>query len=201
MPVVLTQEVEGLNVGDTYTGTREAWLLAEGYATQTDYEDDDVATLVGSADAVNIVTGGDVVFQVRNELVTATLADADTPAAAATKIDTALGADGNAAIVSGNLEVSSVATGYDVSIKVVSGAGTTLANLGLTAGQIARGSDGGVGTSNTGPADVDPADNPTFDATRGNIATGSDQPAAATNDGITTKAYPAPTQHFVGARV
>ena len=32
MPVVLTQECEGLNVGDPYTGANEAWLLASGYA-------------------------------------------------------------------------------------------------------------------------------------------------------------------------
>lgn len=37
MPVVLTQEVEGLNVGDTYTGADEAYLLASGYADQDGY--------------------------------------------------------------------------------------------------------------------------------------------------------------------
>jgi hypothetical protein len=32
--VKLTQEVEGLNVGDTYTGPNEAYLLASGYASR-----------------------------------------------------------------------------------------------------------------------------------------------------------------------
>jgi hypothetical protein len=32
MTVILTQEVEGLNVGDPYTGPDEAWLVASGYA-------------------------------------------------------------------------------------------------------------------------------------------------------------------------
>lgn len=198
MTVVLTQEVEGLNVGDNYTGPREAWLLALGYADQAGYDTDTVATVTGSVDAVNIVTGGDLVVQVGNEIFTATLANGDTPAAAATKIDTALGADGNAAIVSGNLEISSVATGYNAAVTVRSGAGTTLANLGLAVGQQARGTDGGPGVSNTGPNGVAVASDPTFDDTRGNIATGSAQPAAATNDGLTTKAYPAPTTHYVG---
>lgn len=198
MPVVLTQEVEGLNVGDTYTGAREAWLLAEGYADQAGYDTDVVAKVTGSTNAANIVTGGALVVQVGNEVFTATLANGDTPAVAAGKIDTALGADGNAAIVSSKLEISSVETGYDAAVTVRSGAGTTLANLGLTVGQQGRGSDGGAGVSNTGPASVAVANNPTFDATRGNIATGSAQPAAATNDGLTTKAYPAPTKHYVG---
>jgi ABC-type Na+ efflux pump permease subunit len=198
MPVVLTQEVEGLNVGDTYTGPREAWLLAEGYADQAGYDTNVAANLVGGSNAVNIVTGGAVVIQVGDEVRTATLADGDTPAAAATKIDTALAGVADAAIVSSKLEVTSTALGYDVLITVQSGAGTTLANLGLTAGQQARGTDGGAGVSNTGPVSVAVASNPTFDATRGNIATDGGLPEAATNDNLTTKAYPAPTTHYVG---
>lgn len=53
----------------------------------------------------------------------------------------------------------------------------------------------GPGVANTGPADTTIANNREFDATRGPIATGSDLPEGATNDGITTKAYPAPTWH------
>lgn len=49
MPVVLTQEVEGLNVGDTYTGADEAWLLASGYADQDGYTGPGIAA-TGAAD-------------------------------------------------------------------------------------------------------------------------------------------------------
>lgn len=101
MTVKLTQEVEGLNVGDTYTGANEAYLLASGYASR-----DEVV------DAVN----GDYT---------------------------------------------------------------------------------GPGVANTGPADTTIANNREFDATRGPIATGSDLPAGATNDGITTKAYPAAETYAV----
>lgn len=184
MPVTLTQEVEGLNVGDAYTGADEAWLLAQGYADQANYETKTVAKVVGSADAVNIVTGGNLVVQIGGATFTAALAAADTPAAAATKIDTALGTAGNAAIVSGNLEISSVATGYDAYVGIVSGTGTVLANLFLTAGQSDQGADGGVGIANNGPADVAIADNPLFDADRTARARTSDSPEGATNDGV-----------------
>lgn len=49
----------------------------------------------------------------------------------------------------------------------------------------------GPGIANTGAADTTIANNREFDATRGPIATGSDLPKGGTNDGITTKAYPA----------
>lgn len=55
----------------------------------------------------------------------------------------------------------------------------------------------GPGVANTGPADTTIANNREFDATRGPIATGSDLPQGGTNDGITTKAYPAPTTDAV----
>lgn len=102
MSVRLTQEVEGLNVGDTYTGANEAYLLASGYAER------------------------------------------------------------------------------DAAVDAVNGAYT------------------GPGIANTGLADAAIADNREFDATRGPIATGSDLPAGATNDGITTKAYPAVTIAYYG---
>jgi hypothetical protein len=101
MSVRLTQEVEGLNVGDTYTGANEAYLLASGYAER---------------DAVVDAVNGDYT---------------------------------------------------------------------------------GPGVANTGDADTSIANNREFDATRGPIATGSDLPEGATNDGITTKAYPAPTTYGV----
>lgn len=184
MPVTLTQEVEGLNVGDVYTGVDEAWLLASGYADQDNYEDDTAANLVGTVDAVNIVTGGNLVVAVGNTSFTVALLAADTPAAAATKIDTALAGVADAAIVAGNLEITSVATGSLAQVRVVSGEGTILANLGLTAGQIANGTEGGIGLANSGPADLDPADNPEFDADRTAIAIAGGTPAAATNDDV-----------------
>ena len=56
----------------------------------------------------------------------------------------------------------------------------------------------GPGLDNTGPADTTIANNREFDATRDPIATGSGLPAGGTNDGITTKAYPAVTHGYVG---
>lgn len=53
----------------------------------------------------------------------------------------------------------------------------------------------GPGVANEGPADAAVADNREFDATRGNIASGSDLPEGGTNDGVTTVAYPAPSTH------
>lgn len=38
MTVKLTSPVEGKMPNDSYTGSREAWLLAEGYATRSGYE-------------------------------------------------------------------------------------------------------------------------------------------------------------------
>lgn len=43
MPVVLTAPVEGLQPGDTYTGSLEAWLLSGGYASQDGYTGPGVA--------------------------------------------------------------------------------------------------------------------------------------------------------------
>lgn len=37
MTVTLTSPAMGLNVGDAYTGALEAWLLAQGYASQDGY--------------------------------------------------------------------------------------------------------------------------------------------------------------------
>lgn len=166
MAVTLTSPILGLEVGATYTGPLEAWALAEGYAKQTGYDTDTAAVLNGTTNAVNIVTGGAVVIQVDNEEYSATLANGDTPSAAAGKLDTALSGAADAAIVSSKLKITSVETGSNVDIRVVSGAGSTLANLGLTAGQAAQGGDGGPGVSNTGPTDVLPAQDPTLAANR-----------------------------------
>jgi hypothetical protein len=200
MSVVLTSPAYSKQPGETYTGTarEEAWLLAEGYADQAGYEANVAAKLVGGSNAVNVVTGGNLVVQVGNQVFTVALASADTPAAAATKIDTALAGKADAAIVSSKLEVTSNATGYDALITVQGGTGTVLANLGLTSGQQARGNDGGAGVSNTGPTTSPVASNPSVDATRGPIATKGGTPEAGTNTGVATKAYPAPTTHYVG---
>lgn len=139
MTVRLASPVYGLQPGADYTGPEEDWLIHNGYA----YVLNEKATLTGSSNAVNIVTGGNLVLDVDGTEVTTALAAADTPAAAAGKIeaalDTALGAGTYASIVSSKLQVVSK-TGSNTAphtIKVVSGTGTVLANLGLTAGQVA----------------------------------------------------------------
>jgi hypothetical protein len=164
--VQLTAPVEGKNVGDNYTGANEAYHLASGNASQAGYNAKVGAVLTGSANAVNIVTGGNLVLEVGSQSFTVALADADTPAAAATKIDTALAGVADATIAASKLAVTSVATGSTAQVRVVSGTGTVLANLGLAVDQAAYGSDGGVGVANTGPADVPIANNREFDATR-----------------------------------
>lgn len=166
MPVVMTSEAFGKLPGETYSGPEEAWALAEGYASQAGYDADTAAVLVGTTNAVNIVTGGNLVIDVDHEEFTVALLAADTPAQAATKIDTALAGVADAAIVSSKLNVTSVATGSDANIRVVSGTGTVLANLGLAVDQSAAGGNGGVGVSNTGPTAVLPANDPTVATNR-----------------------------------
>lgn len=57
----------------------------------------------------------------------------------------------------------------------------------------------GPGLDNTGPSDTTIANNREFDATRGNIATGSKLgDGGGTNTDVTTKAYPAATTHRTG---
>lgn len=103
------------------------------------------ATLVGSAAAVNIVAGGNLVLSInRNANVTVALATADTPAQVVTKVNTAIGTAGTASLASGNFQIVSTATGSDAEVKVVSGTGTVLANLFLTVGQEANGADPGI---------------------------------------------------------
>jgi hypothetical protein len=88
MTVVLTQEVEGLNVGDNYTGPNEAYLLASGYASQAAYTGPGVAN-TGAADTTiannrefdatrgNIAHGSDLPFGATNDGVK--LGPADPP--------------------------------------------------------------------------------------------------------------------------
>lgn len=189
MPVILTSAVLAQQVGYEYTGPLESWLLNEGYATSAAtlpdaWEADDngvpgadkpsvtvtavAATLVGSANAVNLTASGDVVFATKGGvLTTVTLASADTPAAAATKIDTALTGLANASIVSSKLNVVSVALGTDAYVQVVSGNATILGELGLAVGQYAYGTDGRpVGASNVGVQADTPANDPSAAANR-----------------------------------
>lgn len=189
MTVRLTSPVLGLAVGASYTGNLESWLLNEGYATSAATLPDawtadsdgilggevpsvtvtpTAAVLTAPTDAVNIVTGGNLVVATKGGVrTTVALADADTPAAAATKIDTALAGKADAAIVSGNLVITSTATGPEAYVVIVSGTGTVLANLGVTAGQAAHGGDGRpTGASNLGVQADLPENDPTDAANR-----------------------------------
>lgn len=100
--------------------------------------------VVGSADAVNIVTGGNLVLQIDSALYGVVLADADTPASVVTKINTAVGSAATASLVASDLQIESNSTGVNSAVKVVSGGGTILANLFLTAGQLGLGSGAGI---------------------------------------------------------
>lgn len=166
MTVTLTSPVLGKNVGDTHTGPEEDWLLAQGYASKAGYADNTSAVLTGASNAVNIVTGGNLVLRVNGTSHTVALANGDTPAQAATKVDTALSGDADSAVASSKFTVTTVATGQAAEIVVVSGAGTILANLGLSVGQRANGGEGGPGVSNVGATDVAPAKDLTLAANR-----------------------------------
>lgn len=91
-------------------------------------------SVTGSADAVNIVTGGNLVLEIDGVSYGVALVDADTPANVVTKINAALSYTA-ASLVSGDLKIESNTTGSSSKVKVVSGGGTILANLFLTAGQ------------------------------------------------------------------
>lgn len=101
--------------------------------------------VVGSIDAVNVVTGGNLVLSFNGgPSVTVALATADAPAAVVTKINTAIGAAGTASLVSNKLQIVSALTGQFSRVNVVSGTGTVLANLGYTVGQEGNGLVAGV---------------------------------------------------------
>lgn len=159
MALKVAQTVNQQAPGATYSGDAALvpFYLAHGYI----YDDTGKALLRGTANAnATIVTGGDLVLKVNGVTVTTTLASADTAAAAATKIDTALGANGDAAIVSGKLEVTTNATAaLPRTIEVVSGTGTVLANLALTVGQKAT-------TDLSKNTDTTPANDPTLAVNR-----------------------------------
>lgn len=102
------------------------------------------AKVDGSAAAVAITTGGTLVLQVNGVQYGVVLLAADAPAAVVTKINSAVGAAATASLAVGVLRVESALVGSASSVKVVSGGGTVLANLFVTAGQSGVGNDGGV---------------------------------------------------------
>lgn len=158
MAIKVAQDLNGQRAGEVYSGPAalQPFYLVHGYI----YDDAAKAKLTGSANAVNIVTGGALVLKVNGVNISTDLVAADTPAAAATKIDTALGANGDAAIVSSKLEITTNSTAAAPrTLEVVSGAGTTLANLGLTVGQKAT-------TEQAGNTDTVPANDPTLAVNR-----------------------------------
>jgi len=105
----------------------------------------DSAVLSGSGTAVNIVTAGDLVLSIDGGAnQTVALAANDTPAGVVTKVNAVLGSAATAAVTGGVFTVTSTSTGDNASVRVVSGTGSVLANLFLTAGQTARGADAGV---------------------------------------------------------
>lgn len=153
MPVTLRSPVLGQAVGYVYTGPLEAWLVTEGYGVRNaalPYADTfavnpapAAGAVEGSADAVNIVTGGNLVVEVDgHHRYTVALATADTPATVVTKVNTAIGSVATASLNAGNFRLASDSTGELSSVRIVSGTGTVLANLFLTAGQFDAGTNG-----------------------------------------------------------
>lgn len=101
--------------------------------------------VLGSAAAVNIATGGNLVVSVNNgPAVTIALLAADTPASVVTKVNTALGTAATASLVGSALQILSATTGQFSRVTVVSGTGTVLDNLKFTVGQTGVGSVAGV---------------------------------------------------------
>ncbi len=101
-------------------------------------------TVTGSANAVTIATGGNLVLSKDNAApVTIALASSDAPATVVTKINAAMGYSA-ASLVSSKLQLVSSSTGLNSEIEVVSGTGTVLANLFLTVGQKDGGSNAGI---------------------------------------------------------
>jgi hypothetical protein len=97
----------------------------------------------GSATPVNIVTSGNLVLKIDGTQYTVALTTADTPTAAATKVETAVGAAGSAD-ATGNFTITSASTGSASKVEIVSGTGSVLADLKLTAGQKNTGLAAGI---------------------------------------------------------
>lgn len=159
MAIKVAQSVNGQLPGATYSGPAELlpFYLAHGYV----YDDSGKATLRSTANTnATIATGGNLVLKVNGVTVTTALTAADTAAAAAGKINTALGANGTASIVSSKLEVVTNNTAaLPRTIEVVSAQGTILADLKLSVGQKAT-------TDLSNSTDTVPANDPTLASNR-----------------------------------
>ena len=159
MAIKVAQSVNGQAPGATYSGDAALvpFYLAHGYV----YDDSGKATLRSTANTnATIGTGGNLVLKVNGVTVTTALAAADTAAAAATKINTALGANGTASIVSSKLEVVTNNTAaLPRTVEVVSAQGTILADLKLSVGQKAT-------TDLSNNTDTVPASDPTLAVNR-----------------------------------
>lgn len=221
MAVRLTSPVLGLEVGTTYTGNLESWLLNEGYATTAATvpdawsEDADgilggakpsvtvtptAAVLNGTTNAgATVGTSGNIVFGTKGGVrTTVAVLTGDTAAQAATKIDTALNGLADAAIVSSKLRVTSIATGPEAYVVVVDGTAGVLTGLGVVKGASAHGGDGRpTGASNIGAqADV-PENDPTAAENREDAPywpVTPDLNATIANDAenLTQETFPAP---------
>lgn len=219
MTVRITSPVLGKAVGETYTGDLEGWLLNEGYATSAATLPDawtadsdgilggevpevtvtpTAAVLTGPNDAAATVgTNGNVIFGTKGGIrTTVALLAADTAAQAATKIDTALAGVADAAIVSGNLQVTSTATGPTAYVAVVGGTSAVLTALGVTAAQVAYGSTGQPVGAADNPTAVLPVEDPTDPANREApyYPSTEDLNATIANDAtnLTKEKFPAP---------
>lgn len=98
----------------------------------------------GSAVAVNIGTSGNLVLNIKGTQYTVALTAGDLPSAVVTKINAVISAVGTASLATNILKIVTTDTGSDATIRVVSGTGTVLANLFLSAGQKGFGKDAGV---------------------------------------------------------
>lgn len=190
MSVILTQEVEGLNVGDTYTGSNEAYLLASGYAKEP-----------ALGELQTVTKGG-------SDLTSFTLTHSGqttgalSPTATAAQIQTAL--EGLSNLAPGDVTVTGANGGpWSVRFGGAHAALTATPTGGtgtVTVASVGDGAASGPGVSNTGPADTTVANNREFDATRGDIAVTSDLPEGATNDGIVKAPADAPNVAYAGSQ-
>lgn len=99
------------------------------------------AVINATTPAQNIVTPGNLVLAVNGTQFTTTMVNGDTPTSMVTKLNTQYGA-GFASLQSGVLRLTTLTLGPSVTLSVVSGTGSVLTDLGLTAGQSANGGGG-----------------------------------------------------------
>jgi hypothetical protein len=120
-------------------------IVAEAIASLTQFNAAATKAKVdGSAAAVNIVTGGNLIVAIDGAQFGVALLAADTPASVVTKLNAALGTSATASLQTSVLRIESNSTGVHSSVKIVAGTGTILANLFLTAGALGLGAGAGV---------------------------------------------------------